>query len=387
MWFFGCPTIVFGDDALEYLREIRGRRALILTDANILKLEFIQQVADQLEKAGLQHRVFAEVQSDPTLQTVEAGARVAREYRPDWLIALGGGSVMDAAKAIWVLYARPDIKPDAISPTELLDLRKTARLIAIPTTSGTGAEVTWGIVLTDAEEQRKLALGSRETMPDIAILNTAFVMDLPPPITGDTGMDALAHAIEGYASTWRSDFSNAPALSAVKLVFRYLHRAYQDGSDQEARTGMMHAATLASMSFGNAMAGLAHSMAHALGALFHLPHGRAVGLCLPYTMEFLAKAEVEKYGELGRSAGIAAGSASQITGTLISRIRSLAQSVGQPLSVREAGIDPARYEGALPALVERAENEVTTVTVARIPDHTELEQLFRCAYSGKTVDF
>jgi len=387
VWFFGCPTIVFGDDALEYLRDIRGQRALIVTDRNIVELGFVEQVAGELEKAGLQHRVFAGVESDPTMQTVEAGARAAREYRPDWLIALGGGSVIDAAKAVWVLYARPDIRPDAISPTELLDLRRTARLIAIPTTSGTGAEVTWGIVLTDSEERRKLALGSRETLPDIAILNPSFVMNLPPQITGDTGMDALAHAIEGYASTWRSDFSNAPALSAVKLVFRYLLRAYRDGSDQEARTGMMHAATLASMSFGNAMAGLAHSMAHALGALFHLPHGRTVGLCLPYTMEYLAETEAEKYAEIGRSAGIVGDSQLQITRTLVAQIRSLAQSLGQPLSVREAGIEPGLYEESLPALVERAENEVTTVTVARVPDGSELNQLFRCAYAGENVDF
>jgi alcohol dehydrogenase class IV len=387
VWFFSCPTIIFGDDALEYLREIRGERALILTDPTILALGFVERIADQLEKAGLQHRVFAEVESDPTLQTIEAGARVAREYRPDWLVAVGGGSVMDAAKAVWVLYARPDIRPDAIGPTEVLNLRETARLIAVPTTSGTGAEVTWGIVLTDAEEKRKLALGSRETMPDIAILNTDFVMNLPPQITGDTGMDALAHAIEGYASTWRSDFSNAPALSAVKLVFRYLLRACRDGSDREARTGMMYAATLASMSFGNAMAGLAHSMAHALGALFHLPHGRAVGLFLPYTMEFLAQTEVQKYAELGRSAGIVGGSASQIAKTLIAQIRSLARSVGQPQSIREAGIEPGLFEQALPALVERAENEVTTVTVTRVPEGRELEQLFRYAYTGQTVDF
>ena len=387
MWFFGCPTVVFGDDALEYLREIRGERALILTDPNILALGYVEQVTDQLDKAGLQHRVFAEVESDPSLQTVQAGARVARQYRPDWLIALGGGSVIDAAKGVWVLYARPDIRPDAISPTEVLNLRGTARLIAIPTTSGTGAEVTWAIVLTDVEEKRKLALGSRETMPDVAILDPSFVMELPPQITGDTGMDALAHAIEGYASTWRSDFSNAPALRAVRLVFRYLQKAYLDGSDQEARTGMMHAATLASMCFGNAMAGLAHSMAHALGALFHLPHGRAVGLCLPYTMEFLADTEAQKYADIGRSAGMVEGSASQITETLIEEIRSLARSVGQPLSIREAGIEPGHFEEALPALVERAENEVTTVTVTRIPDGAELERLFRCAFEGKTVDF
>jgi alcohol dehydrogenase class IV len=387
VWFFSCPTIVFGDDALEYLREIRGERVLILTDANILALGYVEKVTDQLDEADLEYRIFAEVQSDPTLQTVRAGAQAAREYRPDWLIALGGGSVIDTAKGVWVLYARPDIQPDAISPTEVLDLRETARLIAIPTTSGTGAEVTWAIVLTDAGQRRKLALGSRETMPDIAILDPSFVMKLPPRITGDTGMDALAHAVEGYASAWRSDFSNAPALSAVQLVFGYLQRAYTDGSDREARIGMMHAATLASMCFGNAMVGLAHSMAHALGALFHLPHGRAAGLCLPYTMEFLAGIEAEKYAQLGRSAGFLEGSELEITATLIAQIRSLARSVGQPLSLREAGIEAGHFEQALPALVERAENEVTTVTVARIPESQELERLFRCVFHGTAVDF
>ncbi|UCF96398.1 MAG: iron-containing alcohol dehydrogenase [Spirochaetaceae bacterium] len=387
MWFFSCPTIVFGEDALEHLREIRGERALIVTDRNIVGLGYVEQVTSQLEKAGLPYRIFSGVEPDPTLQTVEEGARLARDYRPDWIIALGGGSVMDAAKAIWVLYARSDIRPDAISPTEILNLRQKARLIAIPTTSGTGSEVTWGIVLTDAKEHRKLALGSRETMPDIAILDISFVMNLPAQISGDTGMDVLVHSIEGYTSNWRSDFSDAPALSAVKLVFRYLSRAYADGSDREARTGMMHAATLASMSFGNAMAGLAHSMGHALGALFHVPHGRAVGLFLPYTMEYLAEAVAERYEDIGRSVGISDGSRMEIIRVLISQIRSLAGSVGQPLSVQDAGIEPATFEESLAALVDRAENEVTTVTVARVPDGTELQKLFRCAYAGETVDF
>jgi len=387
MWYFSCPTIVFGDDALEHLREIQGTRALIITDSNIVKLGYAEQVSNELIKAGLECRIFDEVEPDPSMQTIRNGAQEALEYQPDWLIGLGGGSAMDAAKAIWVLYVRPDIEPDAISPTELLNLRDKARLIAIPTTSGTGAEATWGIVVTDVAARRKLALGSRETMPDIAILNTSFMMRLPPQLTGDTGMDALTHAIEGYTSNWRSDFTDAPALLAVKLIFQYLARAFENGSDAESREHMMHAATLASMSFGNAMAGLAHSMGHALGGLFHVPHGRAVGLFLPYTMEYLAEAAAHLYADIGRFAGLINSSDLDTTRALISQVRSLASSIGQPSSVREAGIEPTAYKQSITALVERAENEVTTVTIARIPDGADLEKLFRYAYEGKPVNF
>ncbi|MBC7264756.1 MAG: iron-containing alcohol dehydrogenase [Chloroflexi bacterium] len=387
MWFFANPLIVFGDDALEYLRGIQGQRALIVTDRKMVELGFAKRVGRELARAGLEYRVYDEVEPDPSLQTIKRGAQVALDYQPDWLIGLGGGSSMDAAKGIWVLYARPDIEPDAINPSEVLNLRQKAHLIAIPTTSGTGAEVTWMIVVTDVEGQRKIGVGSRETMPDVAILDPFFVMNLPPQITGDTGMDALCHAIEGYTSNWRSDFTDGPALIAIKRIFECLPRVYEDGSDVEARTHMMHAATLASMSFGNAMAGLGHSMGHALGGLFHVPHGRAVGLFLPYTMEYLAEAAAPLYADIAHFIGIGDGSDLEVTRELTARVRALAKRVGQPLSVREAGIEQAAYEKALSALVERAENEATTITVARIPDSADLERLFRYAYQGMTVDF
>lgn len=387
MWYFGSPLIVFGDDALEHLREIQGKRALIITDRNIVKVGFVERVRNELAKAGLEYHVFDEVEPDPSMQTIKRGAQVALDYQPDWLIGLGGGSAMDAAKGIWVLYVRPDMEPDAIGPSEVLNLRRKAHLVAIPTTSGTGAEATWMIVVTDVQGQRKIGVGSRETMPDIAILDTSLVLGLSPQITGDTGMDALTHAIEGYTSNWRSDFTDAPALIAIKLIFEHLPRAYKNGSDGKARMHMMHAATLATMSFGNAMGGLAHSMGHALGGLFHTPHGRAVGLFLPYTMEYLADAAANLYADIGRFIGISDGSDLEVTLVLIARVRSLAKTVGQPLSVREAGIEQTTYEQALPALVERAESELTTITVARIPDSVDLERMFRYAYEGKTVDF
>jgi len=387
MWYFANPLIVFGDDALEHLSGIQGKRALIVTDRNIAKLGFAERVGNELAKAGLEYQVFDEVEPDPSVQTIKHGGQVALDYQPDWLIGLGGGSSIDAAKAIWVLYARPDQEPDAINPSEFLNLRQKAHMIAIPTTSGTGAEVTSIIVVTDVEGQRKTGVMSQEVVPDIAILDTSLVMGLPPQITGDTGMDALTHAIEGYTSNWRSDFTDGPALIAIKRIFEYLPRAYNNGSDAEARMHMMHAATLASMSFGNAMAGLAHSLGHALGGLFHTPHGRAVGLFLPYTMEYLAKATSNLYAEIAHFIGISNGSDLEATQALIDRVHNLAKTLNQPLSVREAGIEQTTYEQALPALVERAENEATTITVARIPESADLERMFRYAYEGKTVDF
>jgi alcohol dehydrogenase class IV len=387
MWYFSNPLIIFGDDALQYLSSIQGKRALIVTDQNMVKLKLADRVAEELTKAGIEYCVFDQVESDPSGETIKTGAKAAATYQPDWIIGIGGGSVIDAAKAIRVLYVKPDQEPNAINPTDILNLRQKAQLVAIPTTSGTGAEVTWMIVVTDTESQRKTGVGSLETMPDIAILDTSFVMGLPPQITADTGMDALTHAIEGYTSNWRNDFTDAPALVASKLVFEYLPRAYKDGSDAEARMHMMNAASLASMSFGNAMVGLAHSMGHALGGLFHTPHGRAVGLFLPYTMEYLAGAITGLYADIGRFIGIYKGSDAEVSSALIDKVRQTAKSIGQPLSVREAGIGESVYQKALLGLVERAESEATTITVARIPDSADLEKMFHYAYEGKPVEF
>jgi len=387
VWFYSNPLIVFGDDALEYLGGIQGKRALVIADHNVVKLGFVDKIAKELARAGIEHRVFDEVEPDPSVETIKRGSKIALDYMPDWLIAIGGGSVIDAAKAIRVLYAKPEQEPDAINPSDVLNLREKAHLVAIPTTSGTGAEVTWMIVVTDTESQRKTGVGSHETMPDVAILDSSFVMGLPPQITADTGMDALTHAIEGYTSNWRNDFTNASGLMAARLIFEHLPRVYEDGSDVDARMHMMNAASLASMSFGNAMAGLAHSMGHALGGLLHTPHGRAVGLFLPYTMEYLAEAIPNLYADIARFIGIYDSSDFGSARELINRVRMLAENMNQPLSVEESGVDKVTYEKALPGLVERAESEATTITVARIPDSTELKKMFRYAYEGKPIDF
>ena len=387
MWYFNSPLIVFGEDALNELASIEGQRAFIVTDANIARLGYVDMVGQQLTTAGLDYQVFAEVEPDPSLETVRRGAEQMRQYMPDWIIGLGGGSSLDAAKAMWVLYEHPEMLPEEINPITPLKLRQKARLITIPTTSGTGAETTWAIVLTDTTEGRKLGLGSRENMADMAIVDPIFALKLPSQITADTGMDALTHAVEGYTSTWHNDFCDGLCLVAIKLVFAYLPRAVANGSDKEAREKMHNAASIAGLGFGNSMAALAHAMGHSLGAVFHIPHGRAVGLFLPYTIEFSGQAIAERYAEINRFVDITATSSQQPARLLAEHIRDLAKSIGQPLSLQEAGISAEQFETALPKLVENAESDATLVVSARIPDGTELTRLYHYAFDGRAVDF
>jgi len=274
----------------------------------------------------------------------------------------------------------------AISPAETLGLRQKARLIAIPTTSGTGAEATWAIVLTDTEEQCKLGLGSRENVADIAIVDPVFVAELPPQLIADTGMDALTHAVEGYTCTWRNDFSDGLCLKAIELVFDYLPRAYERG-DLEAREKMHNAATIAGLGFGNALAALAHSLGHSLGAVFHVPHGRAVGLFLPYTIEFAVRGGGTRYVEIARFLGLAAESEEEGAASLVSAIQGLLKRLSQPSTIGELGISPAEFEAGLTKLVENAENDSCAVTSPRIPSTEEFERLYRYAFEGRSVDF
>jgi alcohol dehydrogenase class IV len=390
MWFFNSPEVIFGPGAVDYLEEIQGSRAFIVTDATIVALGFVDMVQQRLERAGLECRVWAEVEPDPALQTVQAGAEAAAAFEPDWIVGLGGGSCMDAAKGVWVLYERPDLTPDGINPIERLGLRQKARMVAIPTTSGTGAEATWAIVLTDMAEQRKLGLGSRENLPDMAIVDPIFTAKLPPRLTADTGLDALTHAVEGYTSSWASDFCDGPCLKAAQLVFEYLPKAYVDGSDAVAREKMHNAATLAGMGFGNSMVALAHSMGHSLGGLFHTPHGRAVTLFLPYAIEFIARgptATPTRYGDIARFLGLPAATEEQGAASLVAAVRDLMRRVQQPLTLQELGLSKRELETNLEALATNAELDVYTVTSLRVPSHEEIIRLFRYAYDGRCVDF
>ncbi|RME81033.1 MAG: iron-containing alcohol dehydrogenase [Caldilineae bacterium] len=390
MWFFDCPEIVYGEDALSQLEELQGERAFIVTDPVLHGLGFTERVARLLRRAGLEVEAFTEVEPEPSLQTVQKGAERMRAFRPDWIVGLGGGSSMDAAKAMWVLYERPDLKPDEISPMVELNLGRLAHLIAIPTTAGTGSEATWATVLTDKTDGRKLSLGSRETMPTRAIVDPALTRDLPPRVTADTGLDALTHAVEGYLSTFHNDFTDGICLKAIQLVFTYLPRAYTTPDDEEAREHMANAATLGGLGFINSWASLAHAMGHAFGSLFHIPHGRSVSLMLPYTLEYIAREpELTRFGDIAHALRLDVDVDDEPAAAVavVAAIRDLCRRVDQPLTAAELGIEENDYESKIETLCEFAEGDGTFISAVRIPEREDLRNLFRCVYDGRRVDF
>lgn len=387
MWTFSCPEIVFGEDALSRLDFITGKKAFIVTDANMVDLGFVAQVQERLQTAGLESELFTEVEPDPALETVIRCQQQMLASEPDWIIGLGGGSPLDAAKAAWFLYERPQVDPAAINPFEIFEPATKARLIAIPTTSGTGADISMGVVLTDKTEQRKLTLIARELQPTIAIVDPVFTVKMPPQTTADTGLDVLTHAVEAYTNPWGNPFTDGMALKALDLVFDYLPRAYASGADMEAREAMHNAASIAGIAFSNAALALAHSLAHALGGVFHTIHGRTVGMFLPYTIQFAANAGGSRYAEIARFLQLPAGSEEIAAGSLVQHIRQLQKAIEQPLSISETGIAQEKLVEAMPFLLTNAMSDPQTVTTPRPPEEAELERLFLYAYEGKTVDF
>ncbi len=391
MWFFRSPEIYFGEDSLAYLSELQGKRAFIVTDAVLEGLGYVQRVREQLEIAGIPSDLFAEVEPQPSLQTVRRGAKQMMDSQPDWVIGLGGGSCMDAARAMWIHYERPDIDPEAINPFDQLGLRSKARLICIPTTAGTGSESGYGVVLTDTETHRKLTLGAREATADIAIVDPQFSQHLPQQVTIDTGIDVLTHAIEGYTCTWANDFTDGPCLKAAHLVFNYLPRAAKNGADDmQAREKMANAAAIAGLALGNSTVALAHALGHSAGALLpQLTHGRITALFLPYTIEFTANGAEDnrRYQDIAYILGLKAENDRQAATELVKAIQGLMSDVGLPLNLADAGISVAEFEEKLPGMVERAEFDANLLAGRRIPDEAEIEKLIRYAYDGRSIDF
>ena len=387
MWFFNSPEVVFGEGALCYLAQLHGTRAYLITDPQMVQFGYVDRVKEQLAQANLETRVFAEVEPEPSLETVRRGAALLREFEPDWIVGLGGGSAIDAAKAMWALYERPDLPPDGISPLEYLGLGKKARLIAISTTSGTGAEATWAAVLTDTAEHRKVIAASREMLPSTAIVDPVFASNMPPRLTADTGLDALTHAIEGYAATWHSDFSDGLCLKAAELVFKFLPQAYRNGSDAEAREKMHNAAALAGLGFINSACSLAHAMGHSFGSLFHIPHGRSVSLFLPYTMEFSANGGVHRYADIAHFIHIEFRDPAEGTRKLIQAVRDLEKRLESNTNVASLGLPRGEYGNAMEVMLDHTENDTQILASPRPPDREELRQLFEYAYEGRTIDF
>lgn len=389
MWYFKTPEYYFGQGSLRYLEQLHGERAFIVTDRQIVELGFVALIQRHLEKAGIASEFFADVEPNPSLQTVYHGAKVLAGYEPDLIIALGGGSCIDAAKGMWVCYELPGVDLEYLDPIGDLGIGSKAKLIAIPTTAGSGSESSFGFVLTDVDEQRKVTLVNREILASLVLVDPLLTANLPRDVTADSGIDVLSHAIEGYSCTFANDFNDGLALHAAKLVFEYLPRAVVNGGeDEEAREKMANAAAIAGISIGTSAIALGHALGHSAGPYFNeLSHGRITALFLPYTIEFNGFTGVGRYQALARGLNLPAKSEKEGAFILAAAMRTLMHEINLPTSLKEAGISRSEFQEALPAIVDHADGDINITQSLRIPETEEIEQLLRYAYDGRLVDF
>ncbi|MEM0350234.1 MAG: iron-containing alcohol dehydrogenase [Archaeoglobaceae archaeon] len=381
MWSFVSPrAIVFGDDALEVLSMEKAERVLIVTDQSIEKLGYVEMIKNMLRNSKIE--VFSEVEPEPSIDTALKCVRIARELNPELIIAVGGGSVLDVAKITRILI-EVDIDPIGIIPSiNLVELgyKRRTRLVTIPTTSGTGADVTWACVLTDKAEKRKFTPANREIVPDISILDYRIVEKMPKKLIAGTGMDALTHAVEGLVSIWRNDFSDAMCEKALELILENLGKSYR--GDLSARAKMHIAATIAGLGFGNSQVGLVHALGHSFGAIFNLHHGLSVGIFLPYVLQYYRKSENARsvLEKVSRKIGLNGMDA------LIARIFELMKEIEVPTKISEIVEDVKFFEN-LEKLIITTLNDASLAMSPRIPDFDETRKILEFAFYGKVIDF
>jgi len=395
MPYFLSPKVIYGKGALKRLSvelEGKGDRAAIITDRTMK--EKCADLVASVRAAGYEVTLWDEVEADPTLDIALAASRFLLESNPQWVIGFGGGSAIDTAKTAWVLYERPDLAAGdltkAILPKVKLNLRQKARFVAVPTTSGTGADVTWVAVLTDRAMNRKIVFAHNDIVPDLSVLETNLTIALPKDLTASTGLDVIAHAVDGYASRQQNDFSDGPCLQAVKMAMDWLPVACRDGSNFTAREKMQNAATIAGLGFGNSNTGLSHALGHSAGAVFHLSHGRAIGIALPYSLTYLISNPpiqgvpdpVERLAVLARFVGIHNPSPNDAVDAFIGRIRSIQKEIGEPLSLREADIAEDRMMREIETLVRIAEKDPNMYTTPCECKGKELRDLFELMWRG-----
>lgn len=352
--FFGSDSL---DEFVEQLSLMGVSKTLVVTDKIIRDLGLLDILLGKIRDKVGEIEVFDEVEPEPSFEIVDKGVEVANKFQPDLIIALGGGSVIDTAKGIWVKYENPDFDLEELSPFVWLNLGRKAQLVAIPTTSGTGSEVTLGVVYTKKGENKKIAVGSYEVVPFYSIVDPVFPKSMPSKLTAITGIDALSHVMESYVAVNSNPFTDALGEKALQLIHTYLPRAYKNGNDIEAREKMHIAATMAGMAFSNSGLGIAHGLAHAFGPLFKVPHGFAVGLFIPYVMVFNASKSTDvkmKYGVLAKVIGVSGFSASELFDGLMEEILRLYESVEAPKNLSDLNIDAEEFRNKMDLIVKHA---------------------------------
>lgn len=411
MQWFKVPERIYHEvGSVQYLEKLPNvERVMIVTDRMMVQLGYVEKLEYHLRKRRnpVMIDIFADVEPDPSVDTVLNGAEAMRKFKPDTIIALGGGSAMDAAKGMWLFYENQDADFDDMA-MDFMDIRKRiytfpkmgkkAYFIAVPTSSGTGSEVTPFAIITDKETGIKWPLADYELMPDMAIVDTDNMMSAPKGLTSASGIDVMTHAIEAYVSMMASDYTDGLALRAIKLVFDYLPRAYRDGNDVEARDHMANASCMAGMAFANAFLGVNHSLAHKLGAFHHIPHGIANALVLTDVMRYNADEvptkmgtfpqyqypkTLARYAEIGRFVGLTGKDDKEVFEKLLDKLEELKKIIEIKPTIKDYGVDEKYFLETLDEMSEQAFNDQCTGANPRYPLIAELKEIYLKAYYGK----
>lgn len=381
--------IYYGNGSLSVLKKLDGKKAMLVTGGGAMKrFGFLQIVTEYLEKGGMQTAVFSDAEPQPSMETVMSGAAAMREFQPDWIIAIGGGSAIDAAKAMWIFYEYPDMNfGNLLTPFSLPPLRKKARFVAIPSTSGTGSAVTSFSVITDYAKGIKYPIADYKITPDIAIIDPRAALSMSKLLTSHTGMDVLSNAIEAYVSTLSTPFTDPLALKAAQMVFEYLPSSFE--GDVRAREKMHYAQCIAGMSFSNAFLGVAHSLANKTCVTFstgNIPHGCANAIYLPYVIKYNSMVAASKYADIARAIGLE-GSKEELIQGLCNKIKELNAVFSIPDCLSDFGIDEEEFNRKLPDIARSAAADVCTASNPRHTTAHDMERLLKCIYYGQDVDF
>ena len=393
---FTLPRDLYhGKGSLDELKNLKGKKAIVVVGGGSMKrFGFLDKAVNNLKEAGMEVRLFENVEPDPSVETVMKGAAAMREFEPDWIVAMGGGSPIDAAKAMWAFYEYPETSfEDLITPFSFPTLRQKARFCAIPSTSGTATEVTAFSVITDYQKGIKYPLADFNITPDVAIVDPDLAETMPKKLTAHTGMDAMTHAIEAYVSTLHCDYTDPLALHAIQMIHRDLKKSY-DG-DMEARDNMHNAQCLAGMAFSNALLGIVHSMAHKTGAAYsggHIVHGCANAMYLPKVIKYNAKnpEAAERYAQIAKFIGLEGQSNVELVDALIKELRAMNKSLDIPDGIKdyEGGIiDEKEFLEKLPEVAKNAISDACTGSNPRQPSQEEMEKLLKCCFYDTEVDF
>ncbi|MDK2928706.1 MAG: hypothetical protein PWP73_292 [Methanococcus sp.] len=379
--------VYFGENAIEHLKSVKGTKAMIVIGSErLIKDGTVPKIQGLLKEANIETSIFSGVENDPSVTTVMKGVEDMNAFNPDLIVGIGGGSPIDAAKAMWIFYEYPEFTfEEAAKPFNLPELRQKARFIAIPTTSGTGSEVTSFSVITDNETGLKYPIADYNITPDVAIVDTNLVQSMTPTLVANTGMDALTHSFEAYVSTARNSITDALAMKSIEMTVDNLVNSYK--GDMKARKEMHIAQCLAGMAFSNAILGIVHSMAHKTGKIFNIPHGLANAIYLPYAIQFNAKTAGAAYADIAKRLGLKGTTTDELVKSLIELVKDFRVAMNMPSTLKEFGISEEDFKSNLDKISEGAVADACTGTNPREISVDEMKKLFEAVYYGTEVNF